>query len=307
MRTPTAVRASVVTLLLLSGAARAQVPASELTRTLTVPGPPEGDPPAAPIYVRKQMVTTLQFELSLRAATLSGPGAEHVTVQQLGPDAVVVRPAKNLPSWQKPTLTVEAEDGARHLFTLVMDSDDMDVQVRVQRGQCLTSDPENLDALAAELLLREPVRSIRQLSFRQDISEAKAEGVKMQLWGTLPLSQLAVVAFRIESDGKPFTFDRAHFESPLGRIQVLGTRLDAEGNISIVVKRPGDQADGIAYSLEVSERNGPRKLVAEIIPWPALSDSTPRQPLGAEGHPEADPDGRGRDGELSRPQILQRR
>jgi hypothetical protein len=307
MRTPTAVRASVITLLLLSGAARAQIPASELTRTLTIPGPPDGDTPAATIYVRKQMVTTLQFELPLRAASLSGPGAEHVTLQRLGEDAVVVRPENRLPTWQKPLLEVTAQDGAKHVFALVTDAHELDVQVRVQRGQCLTSDPENLDALAAELLLREPVRNIRQLSFRQDISEAKAEGVKMQLWGTLPLSQLAVVAFRIESNGKPFTFDRARFDSPVGRIQVLGTRLDDEGNISLVVKRPGDQADGIVYSLEVSERHGPRKLVAEIIPWPTLSDSPPRQPLGAEGHPKADPDGRGRDGELSRPQFLQRR
>jgi hypothetical protein len=115
-------------------------------------------------------------------------------VQQLGADAVVVRPAKNLPSWQKPTLTVVAEDGARHLFTLVMDADEMDVQVRVQRGQCLTSHPENLDALAAELLLREPVRKIRQLSFQQDIREGRAGGTKLQVWGTLALSQLAVVA-----------------------------------------------------------------------------------------------------------------
>src|SRR5687768_77398 len=119
MRTPTTVRASVVTLLLLqAGAAEAQVPASELTRTLTVPAPPDGDPPAAPVYVHTRMVTTLQFELPIRAATLSGPGAEHITVQRLGTDAVIVRPASPLPSGEKPTLTVVAEDGARHLFTL---------------------------------------------------------------------------------------------------------------------------------------------------------------------------------------------
>ncbi|HYO56468.1 DUF2381 family protein [Archangium sp.] len=307
MRTSTAVRAAALAFTLLTRATEAQVPASELTRTLTVPAPPEGDAPAPPIYVRKHMVTTLQFELPLRAATLSGPGAEHVTVQRLGADAVVVRPDKKLPSWQKPTLEVTAEDGARHLFTLIPDAEEVDAQVRIQRGQCLTSEPEDLDTAAAELLLREPVRTIRQLSFRQDNTTAIAGGVTLQVWGSLPLSQLAVVALRIESTGEPFAFDQARFGSPVGRIKILGTRLDAEGNISIVVKRPEDEADGISYSLEVSERNGPRKLVAEVIPWPALPDSTPRQPLGTEGHPEADPDGRVRDGKLSRPEVLQRR
>lgn len=307
MRTSTAVRAAILTLTLLARSAVAQVPASELTRTLTVPAPPDGDAPSSPIYIRKQMVTTLQFELPLRAVTLSGPGAEHVAVQRLGVDAVIVRPAKHLPTWHKPTLEITAEDGTRHVFALVMDEDEMDVQVFIQRGQCITSEPENLDAAGAELLLREPVRTIRQLSFRQDISEAKAEGVKLQVWGALPLSQLAVVALRIESNGKPFAFDRVRFNSPVGRIKVLGTRLDAEGNISIVVKRPEAEADGIVYSLEVSERNGPRKLVTEVIPWPAPPDSAPRQPLGTKGHPKADPDGRRRDGELSRQKLFQRR
>lgn len=301
MRTSTTFRAAVLAFTLLARSATAQVPASGLTRTLTVPVPPEDDAPAPPVYLRQHMVTTLQFELPLRAATLSGPGAEHVTLQRLGADAVIVRPEKKLPSWHKPTLEVTAEDGAKHLFTLVMDEAEMDVQVRVQRGQCLTSEPRNFDALAAELLLREPVRTIRQLSFRQDISEARAEGVKLQIWGTLPLSQLAVVAFRIESTGEPFAFAQARFESPVGHIQVLGTRQDTEGNISIVVKRPEGQADGIPCALEVSERNGRRKLVAEVIPWPAPPDSTTRQPLGTEGHPEADPNGRSRDGELPRP------
>ncbi|QRK09020.1 DUF2381 family protein [Archangium violaceum] len=307
MRTSTAVQAAILTLTLLARSAVAQVPASELTRTLTVPAPPDGDAPSSPIYVRKQMVTTLQFELPLRAVTLSGPGAEHVAVQRLGVDAVIVRPAKHLPTWHKPTLEITAEDGARHVFALVMDENEMDVQVFIQRGQCITSEPENLDAAGAELLLREPVRTIRQLSFRQDIKEAGEEGVKLQVWGALPLSRLAVVALSIESTGEPFAFGHVRFDGPLGRIKVLGTRLDAEGNISIVVKRPEAEADGIAYSLVVSERNGPRKLVAKVIPWPTPPDSAPRQPLGAEGHPEADPDGRRRDGELSRPKLLQRR
>ena len=306
MRTPTTVRASIVTMLMLAGAATAQVPASELTRTLTVPAPPEGDPPASPVYVRTRMVTTLQFELTLRAVTLSGPGAEHITVQRLGPDAVIVRPEGPLPFGEKPTLTVVAEDGARHLFTLVTDADDVDVQVRVQRGQCLTADPEDLDALAAELLLREPVRNIRKLSFQQDISEGMAGGTKLQVWGSLPLSQLAIVAVRIESTDEPFTFGHARFASAAGRIKILGTRLDAEGNLSIVVKRPENETDGTAYSLEVSERSGPRKLVAEVIPWP-VPNSTTSQPLGSEGRPKADPDGRGRDGELPRKKPRQRR
>lgn len=307
MRTPTTVRASVVTLLMLAGAARAQVPASELTRTLTVPAPPEGDPPASPVYVRTRMVTTLQFELPLRAMTLSGPGAEHITVQRLGPDAVIVRPAGPLPSGERPTLTVVAEDGARHLFTLLTDPDEVDVQVRVQRGQCLTADPEDLDALAAELLLREPVRNIRKLSFQQDVSEEMVGGAKLQVWGSLPLSQLAIVAFRIDSTDEPFTFGHARFASSAGRIKILGTRMDAEGNISMAVKRPETEADGIAYSLEVGERSGPRKLVAEVIPWPAPPSSTTSQPLGSEGRPKADPDGRGRDGELPRKKPRQRR
>jgi hypothetical protein len=307
MRTPPTVRASIVTLLMLTGAARAQVPASELTRTLTVPAPPEGDPPASPVYVRTRMVTTLQFELPLHAVTLSGPGAEHITVQRLGPDAVIVRPAGPLPSGEKPTLTVVAEDGARHLFTLVTDADEVDVQVRVQRGQCLTADPEDLDALAAELLLREPVRNIRKLSFQQDVREGRVGGAKLQVWGSLPLSQLAIVAFRIDSTDVPFTFGHARFTSSAGRIKILGTRLDAEGNISMVVKRPETEADGVAYSLEVGERSGPRKLATKVIPWPTLSDSTPRQPFDSEGHPKADPDGRSRNRKFSRPEILQRR
>lgn len=301
MRTSTAVRAAALALTLLARNSTAQAPASGLTRTLTVPAPPEADAPSPPIYLRKHMVTTLQFELSLRTATLSGPGAEDVTVQRLGEDAVVLRPSRSLPEWRKPTLTVVAEDGVKHAFTLVMDETEMDVQVHVQRGQCRTSEPEDLDALAAELLLREPVRTIRQLSFRQDIKEVRVGEDKLQLWGTLPLSQLAIVAFRIDSNGEPFAFAQARFESSAGRIQVLGTRQDAEGNISIVVKRPEDQADGIPYSLEVSERNGLRKLVAKVIPWPAAQASTTSQPLGSEGNPEADPDGRGRDGELSGP------
>lgn len=307
MRTSTAVRATTLALSLLATRAPAQVPASEPTRTLTVPAPPERDAPAPPIYVRKRTVTTLQFELSLRTVTLSGPGAEHVTVQRLGADAVVVRPEKTLPSWHKPTLEVTAEDGVRHLFTLEMDADEVDIQVLVRRGQCLTSTPEDLDSVAAQMLLREPVRTIRQLSFRQDNKTERAGGATLKIWGSLPLSRLAVVTLRIESTGEPFAFDQARFDSPVGRIKVLGTRLDAEGNISVVVKRPEDEADGIAYSLEVSERHGPRKLVAQVVPWPAPLDSTPRQPLGAEGHPEADPDGRVRDGELSRPEILQHR
>ena len=307
MRAPTSVRAPIVTLLLLCGAAEAQVPASELTRTLTVPAPPEGDPPASPVYVRTRMVTTLQFELPLRAVTLSGPGAEHITVQRLGPDAVIVRPESPLPSGEKPTLTVVAEDGSRHLFTLVTDTDEVDVQVRVQRGQCLTADPEDLDALAAELLLREPVRNIRKLSFQQDISEGTSGGAKLQVWGSLPLSQLAIVAVRIESTDEPFTFGHARFTSSAGRIKILGTRLDAEGNISIAVKRPENEADGRAYSLEVGERSGARRLVAEVIPWPVPPNSTTSKPLGSESHPKADPDGRGRDGELPRKKLRQRR
>jgi hypothetical protein len=307
MRTPTTVRASVVTLLMLAGAARAQVPASELTRTLTVPAPPEGDPPASPVYVRTRMVTTLQFELPLRAVTLSGPGAEHITVQRLGPDVVIVRPAGPLPFGEKPTLTVVAEDGARHLFTLLTDPDEVDVQVRVQRGQCLIADPEDLDALAAELLLREPVRNIRKLSFQQDVREGRVGEAKLQVWGSLPLSQLAIVAFRIDSTDEPFTFGHARFTSSAGRIKILGTRLDAEGNISMVVKRPETEADGVAYSLEVGERSGPRKLATKVIPWPTLSDSTPRQPFDSEGHPKADPDGRSRNRKFSRPELLQRR
>lgn len=301
MRTSTILGATALALTLLASTTEAQVSASGLTRTVTVPAPPEADAPAPPIYLRKHMVTTLQFELSLRTASLSGPGAEHVTLQRLGADAVVVRPEKKLPSWHKPTLEVIAEDGAKHVFTLVMEEDEMDVQVRVLRGQCLTSEPEDFDSVAAELLLREPVRTIRQLSFRQDIKEVRVREDKLQLWGTLPLSQLAIVAFRIDSNGEPFAFAQARFESSAGRIQVLGTRQDAEGNISIVVKRPKDQADGIPYSLEVSERNGPRKLIAKVIPWPATPDSTTSQPLGSEGNPEADPDGRGRNGELSGP------
>ena len=275
MRPSTAVRATTLALTLLARNAEAQVAASELTRTLTVPAPLEEHAPAPPIYVRKSMVTTLQLELPIRTVSLSGPGAEHVTLQRLGVDAVVVRPERKLPSWHKPTLEVTAADGAKHVFTLVMDADALDVQVRVQRSQCLTSEPEGLDAAAAELLLREPVRTIRQLSFRQDIKEAKAEGVKLQVWGSLPLSRLAIVSLRIESTDEPFAFDHARFDSPVGHIQVLGTRLDSEGNLSIVVKRPEDEADGIPYSLEVSERNGPRKLVAKVIPWPAQPDSTP--------------------------------
>ncbi|WP_309895028.1 DUF2381 family protein [Archangium sp.] len=307
MRAPTSVRASIVTLLLLSGAAGAQVPASELTRTLTMPAPPGGDPPASPVYVRSRMVTTLQFELPLRAATLSGPGVEHITVQLIGTDAVIVRPTSHLPSGEKPTLTVVAEDGARHLFTLVTDADEVDVQVRVQRGQCLTADPEDLDALAAELLLREPMRNIRKLSFQQDLREGMVGGARLQVWGSLPLSQLAIVAFRIDSTDEPFTFGHARFASSAGRIKILGTRLDAEGNISMVVKRPETEADGIAYPLEVSERSGPRKLATKVVPWPTLPDSTPRQPLGSEGRPKADPDGRHRNRKFSRPELLQRR
>ena len=308
MRTPTTVRTSVVTLLLLAGAAEAQVPASELTRTLTVPAPPEGDPPASPVYVRTPLVTTLQFERPLRAATLSGPGAEHITVQRLGPDAVIVRPVSPLPSGEKPTLTVVAEDGPRHLFTLVTDTDEVDVQVRVQRGQCLTADPEDLDALAAELLLREPVRNIRKLLFQQQIVDADTENARLKIWGTLPMSQLAVVTLRIDSDANPFEFGRAHFKSPIGRLKVLGARPDAEGNISIVVRRPVNEADGVAYTLTVSERNGHRELVARnVVPWPILPASTAREPLGPEGPAKTDPNGRGRNGEVPRSKLRQRR
>jgi hypothetical protein len=307
MRTSTTIRAAALALALLATRAPAQVPASEPTRTLTVPAPPEGDAPAPPIYVRKRTVTTLQFELSLRTVTLSGPGAEYVTVQRLGADAVVIRPEKNLPSWQKPTLEVTAEDGARHLFTLEMDAEQVDVQVLVRRVQCLTSSPEDLDSAAAQLLLREPVRTIRQLSFQQDNKIAVAGGATLKVRGSLPLSRLAVVTLRVESTGEPFAFAQARFDSPIGRIKVLGARLDDEGNVSVVVKRPEDEVDGIAYSLEVSERHGPRKLTAQVIPWPYQPKSTPRQPLGTEGHPEADPDGRVRDGKLPGPEILQRR
>lgn len=307
MRTSTVIRTTALALTLLATRAPAQVSALESTRTLTVPAPPDAEAPAPPIYVRKRSVTTLQFELTLRSVTISGPGAEHVTVQRLGTDAVVIRPEKNLPAWHRPTLEVTAEDGARHLFTLEMDAEQVDVQVLVRRVQCLTPAPEDLDAAAAQLLLREPVRTIRQLSFQQDVREARLGGARLQVWGSLPLSRLAVVAVRIESTGEPFDFAQARFDSPIGRIRVLGTRPDAEGNISIVVRRPEDEADGIAYSLEVSERHGPRKLVTQVIPWPAPPGSTPRHPLGAEGHPKADPNGGGGDGELSRPELLQRR
>lgn len=307
MRTSTVIRAAALALTLLATRVPAQDSAPESTRTLTVPAPPDGDAPTPPIYVRKRSVTTLQFELSLRAVTLSGPGAEHVTVQRLGADAVVIRPEKNLPSWHRPTLEVTAEDGARHLFTLEMDAEQVDVQVLVRRVQCLTSTPEDLDTVAAQLLLREPVRTIRQLSFQQDNAEETVGGATLKIWGSLPLSRLAVVAVRIDSTGEPFAFGQARFDSPFGRIKVLGTRPDAEGNISIVVKRREDEADGIAYSLEVSERHGPRKLTAQVIPWPYQPTSPPRQPLGTERHLEADPDGRVRDGKLSRPEALQRR
>jgi hypothetical protein len=307
MHASTVVRAAIVSLTLLSRPAPAQVPASELTRTLTVPAPPDGDVPAPDIYVRKQMVTTLQFELPVRSITLSGTGAEHIAVQQFGPDAVILRPSKHLPSWQHPTLTVVAEDGARHAFSLVMDADEVDVQVRVQRGQCVT-EPENIDALVAELLLRESVRTIRQLSFHQQIVDARTDGARLKMWGTLPMSRLAVVALRINSHGTPFTFEHARFESPIGRLKVLGTRPDAEGNIIIVVKRPTGEADGIAYTLRVSEKNGSRQFVARnVVPWPVPHTSALREPLGSEGDTEADPDGRGRNGEVPRTKRLESR
>ncbi|WP_158501616.1 DUF2381 family protein [Vitiosangium sp. GDMCC 1.1324] len=308
MRTSTPIWATILVLNMLARSASAQIPASELTRTLTVPAPPEDDAPAPPIYVRKLMVTTLQFELLVRSVTISGPGAEHIAAQRLGEDAVVVRPAKNLPSWQRPTLEVTAEDGVRHVFTLVVDPDELDVVVRVQRGQCVTSETGDLDAAAAELLLREPVRTIRQLSFRQLYAWAQVDDVKMRVWGALPMSRLSVVSLSIESSGTPFLFDRAHLANAARRLKVLGARPDAEGNIQLVVSRPPGEADGTAYSLTVTEKGGLRQLIAEnVVPWPAPQASTPSEPFTLEEGAKADPDGGTRSGKLSRTQVLERR
>lgn len=288
----------------------AQDPAHPSARTLTVPEPPGAAVPARELYVAAATTTTLEFEMRVSAALLTGPGSEHIGVQRLGPHVVFLRPEVALGAKDQPSLTVTVEDGARYVFALVGDTVQPDVEVRVRRGHCLTEG--DLDLAAVELLLREPVGQLRKTAFQERQREAEADGVTMTVWGALPLARLSIITFRITSEAAaPFSFHRAHIHSPLGRLKVLGARPQPKGDIAVLVERPADVVDGVIYTLTVSEKHGPRQLIADVLPWPLVpalpARGAPGEKLGPEEAPKADPDRRTGDGKLPRTQVRQRR
>ncbi|HLL01457.1 MAG TPA: DUF2381 family protein [Myxococcaceae bacterium] len=288
----------------------AQERAPRPARTLTVPGPSGATVHSEPIAVATNFTTTLELEIPVSEVSLNGPGSERVGVQRMGRQIIFLRPGGALSAKEQPMLTVTAEDGIRYVFPLVGDAVAPDTEVRVRRGRCPTE--EELDLAAVELLLREPVDQLRKSAFQERNRRADADGVTMQVWGALPFSRIAIVGLRITSEAQaPFLFERARFHSPTGRLKVLGALPQADGAIAIVVERPADEADGVLYTLSVSEKDGPRQLVADVIPWPLASAlsarGVPGDELGPEEGAEANPErGRG-DGKLPRPKVRERR
>jgi hypothetical protein len=263
-----------------------------------------------PISVAANFTTTLELEMPVSEVSLSGPGSERVGLQRMGRQIIFLRPGGALSAKEQPTLTVTAEDGVRYVFPLVGNAVEPDTEVRVRRGRCPTE--EELDLAAVELLLREPMGQLRKSAFQERNRRATADGVTMQVWGALPFSRIAIVGLQIISKPPaPFLFERARFHSPMGRLKVLGALPQPDGEIAIVVERPADESDGVVYTLSVSEKDGPRQLVADVVPWPLVSALPAHGVLGEELGPErgaeADPDiGRG-DGKLPRPKVRQRR
>jgi hypothetical protein len=311
MRAFTIVQGLILLLGLLRGNfAWAQEQAPRPVRTLTVPEPPGAMVDSQPISVAANFTTTLELEMPVREVSLNGSGSERVGVQRMGRQIVFLRPSGALSAKEQPTLTVTAEDGVRYVFPLVGDAVEPDTEVRVRRGRCPTE--EELDLAAVELLLREPVGQLRKSAFQERNRWAVAEGVTMKVWGALPFSRIAIVGLRIISEEQaPFLFERARFHSPMGRLKVLGALPQPGGDIAIVVERPADEADGVLYTLSVTEKDGPRQLVADVIPWPLVSAlparGVPREELGTKEGAEANPDRGPGEGKLPRMKVRKRR
>lgn len=311
MRAFTIVQGLILILALSRGSpAWAQERAPRPARTLTVPGPSGATVHSQPIAVAADFTTTLELEMPVSEVSLNGPGSERVGVQRMGRQIIFLRPGGVLSEKERPTLMVTAEDGIRYVFPLVGNAVKPDTEVRVRLGRCPSE--EELDLAAVDLLLREPVGQIRKSAFQERQSRAIGDGVTMEVWGALPFSRIAIVGLRITSEAPaPFLFERARFHSPMGRLKVLGALPQPDGDIAIVVERPADEANGVLYTLAVSEKDGPRQLVADVVPWPLVSAlparGVPGEELGPEEGAEADPDrGRG-DGKLPRPKVRQRR
>lgn len=311
MRAFTIVQGLFVILGILRGSpAWAQERAPRPARTLTVPGPSGAVVHSQPIAVAANFTTTLELEMPVSEVSLNGPGSERVGVQRMGRQIIFLRPGGALSEKGQPTLMVTAEDGVRYVFPLVGDAVEPDTEVRVRRGHCPTE--EELDLAAVELLLREPVGQLRKSAFQERNRWAVADGVRMQVWGALPFSRIAIVGLRITSEEQaPFLFERARFHSPMGRLKVLGALPQPDGDIAIVVERAADEADGVLYTLSVTEKDGPRQLVADVVPWPLVSALPSRGVPGEELRPEegaeANPDRGPREGKLPRTKVRKRR
>ncbi len=311
MRAFTIVQGLVLVLGLSRGtSAWAQEPTPRPARTLTVPGPSGAVVHSQQISVAANFTTTLDLEMPVREVALSGPGSERVGVQRMGRQILFLRPGGALSAKEQPTLTVTAEDGIRYVFPLVGNAVEPDTEVRVRLGRCPTQ--EELDMAAVELLLREPVDQLRKSAFQERYRWAVAEGVRMHVLGALPFSRIAIVGLRITSEVQaPFLFERARFHSPMGRLKVLGALPQRGGGIAIVVERPEDEANGVLYTLSVSEKEGPRQLVADVIPWPLVSAlqarGVPGNELGPEEGAEANQDQGPRERKLPGAKVRQRR
>jgi hypothetical protein len=294
----------------LSSPTWAQEPAPKPARTLTVPEPPGAVVQAQPIAVAANFTTTVEVEMPVSEVLLTGQGGEQMGVQRLGRHIVFLRPGSAFTGKEQPTLTLTTDDGVRYTFPLVGDALEPDSEVRVRRGRSLTE--EDVDLASVELLLREPVGQLRKSAFQERQRKAIANGVTMKVWGALPLARLSIVGLRIESEAAaPFLFQRARFHSPMGRLRVLGARPQPDGDVAILVQRPADEADGVLYTLSVSEKGGSRHLVADVIPWPSVPVLPARSVSGEEFRPEegpkADPDVRSGNGKLPRTKVRQRR
>lgn len=289
MRPPVVVRAVLVTLILSTSPALAQGTPPALSRTLTVPRAPDSAP-APLLHLRSQMATTLEFDFPVRAPRLSGPGADAVTVQQLEPHVLSLYPSHSLGPWQAPTLTLTAEDGAHYAFSLVMDGS-VDVKVRVQRGECPPM--ESPEAVATRFLLRLPAERIRQVAFHRLGKEGALEAVRLKVEGTIPLGAHALLLIRIEDEAKTFSPGEVLISGPAGPLRVLGRGTpDAKGAFSAFVERPEGHADGDLYTFTLTEKEGPRRLVAQrVTPWPLLPPSPEGDVLAPQQSPEADPAG----------------
>lgn len=289
MRPPVVVRAVLATLALSTSPALAQGTSPALSRTLTVPRAPDSAP-APPLHLRSQMATTLEFDFPVHEPRLSGPGGDAVAVQQLEPHVLSLYPSRALGPWQAPTLTLTAEDGARYVFSLVMDGS-VDVKVRVQRGECPPL--ESNEAAATRLLLRLPAEQIREVAFHRLGVTAELAALTLKVEGTIPLAPHALLLLTLtEENARTFAPGDILISGPAGPLRVLGQGTpDKKGAFSAVVERPEGHPQGAVYTLTLQEKDGPRQLVAErVTPWPLAPPSPEGDVLGPQERPKGGPD-----------------